>query len=232
MKSFIIPCAGYDLAADWYEADRATVLLVLTGYSSAKKNYRDLIPKLMEQANVSVLAMDYSGHGKSPFELSEISPAQNFLEVVTAFDWIKADHHDKKIYVMGISYGGFMATQLTKYRAFDKLVLRAPAIYQPQDFYSKWKDIDRDYNRDVFMKSEAVREHPLLARASGFQGKTLVVVHEHDEIVPKQTTDAYINAFGADVYVAKGFTHVFKEINDQTKIDKYLNFVASWLTKD
>ena len=53
-----------------------------------------------------------------------------------------------------------------------------------------------------------------------------------DEVVPKQTTDAYINAFQADTYLAKDFTHVFREVGDQAKIDAYLKYVADWLAKD
>lgn len=41
-----------------------------------------------------------------------------------------------------------------------------------------------------------------------------MVVHENDEQVPKETTDVYIDAFNANVYVVKGFPH---SIYNQTR---------------
>lgn len=230
MKSLSIPCAGYELEADLYERpDSDAIVLVLVGYSSTKKNYEKLLPAITEQANVSALVIDLGGHGESPFELPEIRPAQNFLEVVTVFDWLRTKYPDKKLHVMGNSYGGFLAVQLTKYRDFDKLVLRAPAIYRPEDFYTKWKDIDRNTNFQYRNTPELLALHPVLNRASKFGGKTLVVAHENDEVVPRQVTDAYAEKFHTDVYVAKDFPHSFGDMKDRRKIDEYLRYVSEWL---
>lgn len=234
MKSFEIKCVGYSIAADWYDGTSDNVMLILPGYSSSKKNYEPLVSVLVEKTGISALVIDYTGHGESPFELQDLTPAQNFLEVITAFDWLKENHPDKKISVVGTSYGGFLATRLTKYREFDKLVLRVPGIYQPQDFYSKWKNIETKYNRDVYRKDEiALAKHPLLSRAANFKGKTLVIVHDEDEVVAKETTDAFIKAFDAETYVAKGFTHSFSAHLDQKdKIAEYQEYLADWLMKN
>lgn len=234
MKSFEIQCVGYSIAADWYDATDDGVMLVLPGYSSNKKNYEPLVSVLVEKTGMSALVIDYTGHGESPFDLQNLTPAQNFLEVITAFDWLKENHPDKKVSVVGTSYGGFLATQLTKYRGFDKLVLRVPGIYQPQDFYSKWKNIEKKYTRDVYRKdTEALAKHPLLTRASGYKGKTLVIVHENDEQVARETTDAFIKAFDAETYLAKGFTHSFAAHLDQKdKIAEYQEYLADWLMKN
>ena len=75
---------------------------------------------------------------------------------------------------------------------------------------------------------EALSSHPLLVRAAKFKGKTLVMVHEHDEVVPKQTTDAYIKAFDAEVYVAKGFPHGLSAVSDD-KLAVYHQKISDWL---
>ena len=231
MKSLEIPCVGYSIAADLYESTSDQILLVLPGYSSNKKNQKELVEALIELTGTSALVIDYTGHGKSPFDLPELTPAQNFLEVITAFDWIKENYPNKIINVMGNSYGGFLAAQLIKYRAFNKLVLRVPAIYSPQDFYTKWKNIDREdaaenLRRDV----EALANHPLFGSASNFKGKTFVVVHGKDELVPKETTDAYIKAFNADMYLAEGFSHRFGDnLHDPDKVSAYQEAIAEWL---
>lgn len=232
MKSLKIECVGYSIAADWYDG-KNEVLLVLPGYSSNKKNYKEIVSALTEQTGMAALVIDYTGHGESPYNLMELTPAQNFLEVVTAFDWIKLNHPDIKINVMGTSYGGFLATQLTKYRQFNKLVLRAPAMYKPETFYSKWKDFRYDENEiDFRSNADILIKHPLLKRAADFKGKTLVVVHEKDEFIPTAITDAYIDTFKADKYLAKDFKHSTKEmLTKPDKIKEYQTAIADWLNK-
>jgi hypothetical protein len=83
----------------------------------------------------------------------------------------------------------------------------------------------------VYRKNkELLAKHPLLARASNFEGETLVVVHENDELVPSETTDAYINAFNADHIVAKGFPHSFNDAAiDYVELIGYQNKIVDWL---
>ena len=215
MKTIKIPCPGYEVVADWYETDDTkNIILFLIGWTSNRAKYKPLIEALQAITGYSALVFDYSGHGDSPFDIGETRPAQQFLEVICVFDQLKARHPDAAISIVGTNYGGFLATQLTKYRQFDKLALRVPAIYKPSDFYTLNKDIDREWTNKVFRKDvEALAKHPLLARASSFKGRTLVVVHENDELVPKETTDAFIKAFGAETYLAKGFTHDFDPVS-------------------
>ena len=171
---------------------------------------------------------------RSPFDLETTRPAQHFLEVIYVFDWLRQHYPDSRIIVMGVSYGGFMATQLTKYRSFEKLVLRAPTIYKPATFYNlnvAVKSPEAMAAGMAFKKdAEALAKHPLLARASNFKGQTLVIVHEQDERVPSETTDAHIHAFGAETYVAKGFPHSFSGV-PADKIADYEKTLSTWLLK-
>lgn len=230
-KTLDIQCVGYAVKADLYEGrEDGTVLLSLIGRTSkrSKKYYYDFMPKLSNELGITSVVFDYTGHGDSPFDIEDISPAQHFLEVITVFDWIKEKYLNRKVFVIGSSYGGFMATQLTKYRKFDGLILRAPAIYKPSDFYTLKKNEDRDatytFRRDV----EALAKHPLLARAASFEGDVLLVVHENDERIPTETTDAYANAFKPNVIVAEGITHSL-DVASQEQIDGYNQKIFDWL---
>lgn len=234
-KTSKIECVGYSVVADWYETDNTSeIILSLIGWTSNRKKYNDILSVICAKTGKSALVFDYSGHGDSPFDVNTTRPAQHFLEVICVFDWLKEKYPNAKITVMGTSYGGFLATQLTKYRTFDDLILRVPAIYNPSDFYTLNEAINSDegwaakdaYRRDV----EALSKHPLLARASSFKGKTLVVVHENDEQVPKETTDAFITAFNADVYIAKDFPHSIYNQPIQ-KIAEYQTALSEWLNK-
>ena len=234
MKNITIECSGYSVAADWYEGKSSDkILLALYGYSSKKANQMELISSIVASTGMSALVFDYSGHGESPFKLEDTRPAQHFLEIIYAFDWLKGQYPNTEISVMGTSYGGFLATQLIKYRSFKNLILRAPAIYKPSDFYTTWRNIDRDWTRNVFRKDvEALAAHPLLARASKFAGKSLVVVHGQDESIPKETTDAFIKTFSADTYTADGFWHALSDPrNPKDKMIEYQDAISEWLNR-
>lgn len=227
-----IPMQGYSVAADWYEGAGDEVTLFLIGFNSDRERYGDFARALIAETGSSVLVLEYSGHGTSKLELGEITPAQHFLEVITAFDWLAEKYPDKKINVIGTSYGGFMATQLTKYRAFPKLVLRVPAIYPPDVFYDKLKIYEgNDHFKEFRSKStDELAKHPLLERARKFAGKSLVVTHEFDDVCPPNETSAFTRSFSADHWEAKGFKHGFgeSEVTEEQK-QEYYQKIAEWL---
>lgn len=227
-----IDCVSYKIDADWYQgASTEKVILVLSGWPSSRQKQADLTNHIVDTTGTSALVIDYSGHEDDIFDAMEIRPAQHFLEVITAFDWIAERYPNATISVLGTSYGGYMAVQLTKYRDFKNLVLRVPAIYTPRDFYSLNKNIDRQHERRYREDQEFLDSHPLLARASKFKGRTLVVSHEFDEFVPKETTDKYTAVFGAEHYVAKGWKHHFNTEAPAAEKLHYKNIISDWLQK-
>lgn len=231
-KSVIIPCTGYGVAADWYEVPHAkAVLLVFVGLKSAKARNAEFIHEVARDTGMSALAIDFSGHGESPFALNDLMPAQHVLEAIAAFDWLQENHPGLTVSVMGSSYGGFMAAWLSKVRDFDKLVLRTPAIYQPADLYTTHGKIDLEFTQHVYRNDDAaVRAHPIFLPPSGFSGKALVVIHGKDEDIPTATTDAYTHAFSAKTYLAEGFRHGFRDpANPRSQLATYQSFITNWL---
>jgi predicted alpha/beta hydrolase len=228
-----VPCLGYSLSADWYEANSNETLLVLSGYQSTKERQIELVSELATRAGVNALVLDYSGHGKSPFELSETRPAQHLLETICAFDWLSRERPKQTIDVMGTSYGGFQAAFLTRFRQFNRLILRTPAIYRPEDMYTLSGDIDRQEAATVFRKDrEALQSHPLFQQPVVFNGDTLVIVHSEDEDVPPATTDVFVEAFSADTYTAEGFRHAIRDPrNPENALEDYYAALGEWLKK-
>lgn len=231
MKTVDIDCIGYAVKADIYPgSDNGPILLSLIGRTSKRKKqrYYDFLPRLSKELGITSLIFDYTGHGDSPFDIENLSAAQHFLEVIAVFDWIKNEYRDRKVFVIGSSYGGYLATQLTKYREFDFLILRAPAIYRPEDFYTKMKDEDREATNRFRQDTEKLRKHPLLKRASRFDGGKLLVVHELDEQIPKETTDAYEYVLKPEVFLIKGVTHSLDNVT-QEQIDDYNQKIFNWI---
>jgi pimeloyl-ACP methyl ester carboxylesterase len=233
MKNINIPMQGYELAADLYDEGGNELILCLIGYTSNKTKQSDLLNALCEQTAMNALVFDYSGHGDSPFDLINLTPAQHALETISVFDWINQNNIGKQTTVMGGSYGGYLAVQLSKYREFEKLILRAPGIYKPKDFYTKWGVLGSEKNREkrgIYRRDkEALVKHPMLRRASGFKGKSLVIVHGNDDTCPTETTDAFIRTFHADKLVFTGFPHSIGDIKDKSRLLDYQSKIAEWI---
>lgn len=236
MKSLKIQCVGYEIAADWYDGAPGNngVVLVLVGYGSSKANYHELTTAIVEKTGKSALVIDYSGHGESPYVLDGLTPAQNFLEVIQAYDWLVERYAESDISVMGTSYGGFLAISLVQFRSPKKLILRVPAVYTPEAFYTKWKDMDLEEVRKGY-RTEANNfvNHPLLANAAKYNGQSYVLTHELDQDCPKPSTDAIAQAFGAETWEAKGFVHSLgKSSYTPEQLDEYQSKIADWLLSE
>ena len=232
VKTTDIACKGYSVKADIYKGKKdKPILLSLIGRTSkrTKQRYYDFLPDLAKDLGITSIIFDYTGHGDSPFNIEELSPAQHFLEVITVFDWIKSKYPKRKVFVIGSSYGGFLAAQLTKYREFDGLILRAPSIYRPKDFYSLKKDEDREATQKYRRDTDALSKSPLLSRAANFNGKALLIVHKRDEQIPKETTDAYANAFKPET-IEFDITHSLDQATDK-QVKEYNQKVKDWLRK-
>jgi len=232
-KQISIPTTKYSIKADWHEGtSKQEVLLVLVGFGSSKKNNSDFVAKVVASTGLSALVIDLSGHGESPFGVDETIPAQHLLEATKAYDWIKTNYPDSTLHVMGTSYGGFMAAYLTRFRAVKKLVLRTPAIYEPKDFYTQHRYIDKLQVRKYRKNTEALKKHPLFLQEPVEQPSTLLVVHSEDKSVPVDTTDTFKSEFAAETYTAEGFVHAFRDpSNPQDGVAKYYEVISDWLSK-
>ena len=237
-NTFEIECAGYSINADWYEGQKSDrIILILQGFMSSCSRQAEFINSIVNSTGASALVIDYTGHGESPFELKDTRPAQHVIEVVYAFEWLQINHPNSKITVIGNSYGSFLAAHLTHYKNFDTLVLRAPAIYMPGSFFDLWslrfddEDAYRHSIQSYRTDSVLLKNNPLLRKENiQFSGKVLVVIHEHDEIIPRQTSDAYIEAYCADSLVAEGFSHAVSQSDiSKEQIIDYYKKISDWL---
>lgn len=227
-----IQCLGYSVKADVYDGGSGNVTLMLIGWTSEKKKYVKFAEAIVKQLGDTVVVLDYSGHGVSPYNIDDVMPAENFVEVVRTFDWMKRELQPNEISVIGTSYGSFMATQLTKYRVFDKIILRVPAIYEPANFYTKWADYDHDEGLRYRSETKGLVNHPLLNRAKDFKGKSLVVLHENDERCPLNSTQAFIDAFNAESWTWPDLVHGFASSGISPEDEQaYYKKIIDWMKR-
>lgn len=233
IKQISIPCPGYNIEADWHEgANNQKIILSFVGFGSSKRSNFDFMKKLVDVTGMSALVVDFSGHGESPLNVDDTMPAQHLLEATKAYDWIKANYPESATCVMGTSYGGFMAAYLTRFRSVEKLILRTPAIYEPSSFYTEHRLIDKILVREYRKNTESLEKHPIFLQPPVKNVSTLLVVHGEDKSVPKETTDVYKSAFDAQIYVAEGFAHAFRDpANPREGVLAYYDALANWLNQ-
>lgn len=230
IKQISIPCIDYSVLADLHEGQSMSrIILTFVGFGSSKKSNYDFMAKIVEMTGASALVVDLSGHGESPFDVNDTTPAQHLLEAVKVYDWITARYPSSDICVMGTSYGGCIAAYLTRFRRTKKLVLRTPAIYESSMFYTEHRHIDKILVREYRKNTKFVRQNPLFLQSAIGDVATLLIVHGKDESIPPQTTDVYEESFSAARYMAKDFAHAFRDpSNPQDTIADYYDVVASW----
>lgn len=233
LKQISIPITNYPIKADWHEGtNKNDIILTFVGFGSSKKNNSEFVANIVTSTGFSVLVVDLSGHGESPFDVNDTMPAQHILEATKTYDWIVATYPDSTIHAMGTSYGGFVAAYLTRFRPVEKLVLRTPAIYEPKDFYTAHQHIDKLAAREYRKNSNALNNHPLFLQEPISTPSTLLVVHGNDASVPTETTDVYGKKFSATSYVAEGFVHAFRDpSNPQDRVADYYSTVSNWFVK-
>lgn len=224
---------GYELSADWYETDKDQVLLVLPGFASTKQKYQEMVSSLVKNTEYSALVLDYAGHGVSPYNINELTRADNFSDVVAAFDWLQSSHPDKQITVLGTSYGGFHAAYLTKFRTFKNIIFRVPASYPEETLYTKIGLMKDAHSEDYRNNPDNYINHWLFTHTDSVEGRALLVTHEFDTICPPVATKPFAEAFGADMWEAPGFKHGFGESNvTQEQEVEYYSKIADWIKNE
>ena len=138
---------------------------------------------------------------------------------------------DLPIHVMGTSYGGFISAYLGKFRPIMRLVLRTPAIYEPSTLFTQHQLIDKTEVLTYRKNTKVVAKHPLFAQDGVVKSQTLLIVHSEDKSVPSETTDVYQDKFDANLYIAEGFAHPFRDpSNPQDGIEPYHEQIINWLS--
>lgn len=241
MNTLQIDCLGYSIFADWYDGTTTDeIILFLMGSTSTRKRQQKLIEAIVKGTGMSILVIDYTGHGESPFGLANIRPAQHLLESITAYDWIAKKYPNAKISIVSASYGAYLAAHIIAFRPVEKLVLRVPAIYKPEALYDLWGDRVQDEEKyrvttELFRRDiTALKSHPIFeSNARHFNGKTFVVVHGEDELIPREVTDVYTEEFGAEQYTAEGFKHAVSHSSPtEAQMNSYQDAISSWLNKN
>lgn len=182
------------------------------------------------------LTFDLRGHEPGSPMFHTVTREQNMRDLLAAYDRLAQQRNVDKtsIAVVGISYGGYLATLLTAMRRVRWLALRSPALYKDEEWESPKLALHLDQDLpDYRRRPLSPAENKALRACATYAGDVLLVQAENDDIVPHQVGRNYINAFSLKAKslttrVIGGTTHAFGDDNAQ---NAYTAALIAWLTE-
>lgn len=182
------------------------------------------------------LTFDLRGHEATAAQSDRVNRPQNLADLVAAYDWLAArpDVDGDAIAVVGLSYGGYLATLLTSLRLVRWLALRSPALYKDNGWELPKKQLHEEQDLMAYRRLPHIEpaNNRALRAAAAFTGDALLVEAEHDTIVPRTVLSNYRHAFAAShsltYRVIAGADHAMKEKTHQRE---YGQVLIHWLTE-
>ena len=111
-------------------AEPKAVLLVVHGWAEHSGRYMNIVDHFVPRG-YAVCALDHRGHGRSEGKRGYVERFPNYLcDLKTFFDLIRGEYGGKKIFLVGHSMGGTIATAYTvQYQhEFDGLLLSGASL--------------------------------------------------------------------------------------------------------
>jgi pimeloyl-ACP methyl ester carboxylesterase len=195
-------------------------LLFAHGLSSNQAGYVARAKTAAAALNGVCLTFDLGGHGDSEGRQESLAPNDHLADMQAAYDTLagRPDVDQTRIGVCGSSYGGYLAAFLTSCRKVQRLLLRAPALYDDHVFRVPWAQPRRSSPKaNAGALRRALRE---------FDGKVLILESENDQVLPSGVIDWYVDAYpGAQREILPGAGHALSnEYERQRFVDVILRF--------
>lgn len=181
------------------------------------------------------LTFDLRGHERNAAQWETVNRVQNLADVCAAYDWLAADPDvdADAIAVVGISYGGYLASILTTLRKVRWLALRSPALYPDEGWELPKRRLHEENDLPAYRRGRIHwRDNRALAAAAEYRGDALLVEAENDDIVPHPVIENFAAAFrqprSLTSRVLSGADHGLTEKRFQADYNEVLR---KWLTE-
>lgn len=175
---------------------------------------------------------DLRGHARYDNQRNIVTRSDGLADVLAAYDLLASQQQVDRsaIAVVGVSYGGYLATLLTAHRPVAWLALRAPALY-PDDQWDVPKALlPRDKISSYRNHFRTGYQDKALAACEAFDGDVLIVESEHDDYVPHTAISSFIAAFqrsnSLSYRILKGADHALR---DETHRIAYNKLLLTWI---
>jgi pimeloyl-ACP methyl ester carboxylesterase len=163
-------------------------ILFVHGWNSSQAGYHHRAEVVSRNLDAVCLTFDLRGHGRDAGNLDNCNEIHHLNDVLAAYDYlVSQDGVDStRVGVSGASYGGYLAALLTAHRAVKRLLLRAPTLAQKQHVRPRQGETASSPIAEDLDSLEVLRR---------YAGDMLIIESERDEVIPRSTIFAYLQAF-------------------------------------
>lgn len=171
------------------------------------------------------MTFDLRGHGGSEGAREALSPNDHLADVEAACEVLSRDE-SSPLYVVGTSYGAYLATLLVASRRVEGLVLRSPTLFRDQDrglpaIETRASEATRRYR----LRRHAAMSNAVFRAAILYRGAVALVLSEDDELIPEMVMENYAASFCStrvSRHVIHGADHRLSRREWQMEYQKYL----------
>lgn len=210
------------------------------GYEPGKLLY-DVSHKLND-AGLPTIRFDFAGCGKSDGDFADMTVLSEILDGMAIIDFVRTKVGAKKIYLVGHSQGGVVASMLAAYYrdVIAKLVLLAPAAtlkddalagecqgakYDPNHVPLQVAVHGQNVNGQYFRTAQLL---PIYETAQHFAGPALIIHGEDDQVVSPMAAKKYnVILQNSCLYLMAGEGHLL----EGPKLSVILQTVVDFLAK-
>lgn len=171
-------------------------VMLVHGWDGSQQQYIERAHEIAALGCIC-LTFDLRGHAEDKAEREMVTREDNLIDMLAAYDLLVSHPavDARAVAVVGSSYGGYLATVLTSMRRVRWMALRAPALYQDEDWLVPKRQLNKDevaaYRQTVVKPAD----NRALAACAQFEGDVLIVESEHDSTVPHPVIENYKIAF-------------------------------------
>ena len=181
------------------------------------------------------LTFDLRGHERHATRWETVTREDNLQDLLAAYDRLLDEPHvdPAAIAVVGISYGGYLASILTALRPVRWLALRSPALYMDEGWTMSKRQLHETSDLHAYRR-RAIRaeENRALRACADFLGDALLVESEFDETVPHQVIANYTGALsGARSLTLRRLAGADHALSHEDAQLAYRRVLIHWLTE-
>jgi pimeloyl-ACP methyl ester carboxylesterase len=179
------------------------------------------------------LTFDLRGHERTASIRDTVTRQDNLEDLLAAYDFLasRPDVDADSIAVIGISYGGYLASFLSTLRKVRWLGLRSPAIYRDEHWDWPKRRLNQHSDLDAYRRQTiACADNRALAACERFCGDALLVGAGRDTIVPVPVLTSYARALaGAQSLTTRVIPAADHALSEKAWQHAYTRILVDWL---
>lgn len=196
-------------------AHASTAVIFYHGFTGDRIGRHFLYSQFAERfcaEKVDFYRFDFAGSGESDGSFDRMTMSGEIDDACAIFDFVKATKKYDRVFVMGSSMGGFVATVMTEAREVDGLILLAPAADMPMLIGAGLDQAERFDERYIYGGLllrpdflEDLKLYDCYKSAKKYNGPVLIVHGDRDETVSEESNHRLTSCFSNGHFVSIPF---------------------------